>query len=426
MDLVKSFSDVAGADDQVFVVESPHAVMISPPATNAPPDAPLTFLISDGFNAAVHVGDILVMVNGDLVWSEQAGFFGWTGATAVEDDGQYKLTLFPPDGFAYDSHVDVQLNLPYGSHAPFDDAVTTEDAIVMERTLVLLTDDAVSTVDAASVQRNYMRFFDDTVSAADDKTLLDNQKSELDTVSTTDAFSVALNPLPTNLVLWLKADAGVTKDGSNHVSTWADQSGYGRDFSIAAGTITWVDAQQNGLPILRAASAGSPNYMTGASFFAGAQKAEVFVLIKANTSGTNYAWSGFGSDNLDISHYLFSGTDLYETFGVTNGNRQGPITVPNAGAATRAYGIYNVTVDGPSAGSYVIRLNSVVLGTGGAAGVIGWQATTFYLFSGAINQSFQFQGDIGEVRVYDAPLSSSDRTAVYNDLKAKWGTTDGV
>ena len=35
--------------------------------------------------------------------------------------------------------------------------------------------------------------------------------------------------MPTGMALWLKADAGVTKDGNNKVSVWTDQSGNGND-----------------------------------------------------------------------------------------------------------------------------------------------------------------------------------------------------
>jgi hypothetical protein len=41
-----------------------------------------------------------------------------------------------------------------------------------------------------------------------------------------------------SLVLWLKADAGVTKDGSNYVSSWADQSGNGNNATQATGQIS--------------------------------------------------------------------------------------------------------------------------------------------------------------------------------------------
>ena len=36
-------------------------------------------------------------------------------------------------------------------------------------------------------------------------------------------------PITSGLTVWLKSDIGITKDGSNYVSQWNDQSGNGKD-----------------------------------------------------------------------------------------------------------------------------------------------------------------------------------------------------
>jgi len=50
--------------------------------------------------------------------------------------------------------------------------------------------------------------------------------------------------------LWLKADAGITKDGSNYVSKWEDQSGNGFDVAQSTGSYQplWVANDKNGNP----------------------------------------------------------------------------------------------------------------------------------------------------------------------------------
>ncbi|MBI5100828.1 MAG: hypothetical protein HZB33_03165, partial [Nitrospirae bacterium] len=61
-------------------------------------------------------------------------------------------------------------------------------------------------------------------------------------------------PFPTvGMKLWLKADAGVTKDGSNFVSAWADQSGYGNNAQQAAAGLQplFVSSGSNGRPAVR-------------------------------------------------------------------------------------------------------------------------------------------------------------------------------
>lgn len=61
--------------------------------------------------------------------------------------------------------------------------------------------------------------------------------------------------LPTDVpgcVFWVRADLGVTKDGSNLVSSWANQSGAsGRDATEATNKPLWVDALVNGRPAIR-------------------------------------------------------------------------------------------------------------------------------------------------------------------------------
>ena len=66
----------------------------------------------------------------------------------------------------------------------------------------------------------------------------------------------AMAQLPTtasaNLSLWLKADAGVTVNGSNEVTTWADQSGNSRNAVNSGVTLpTLLPGAINGRPALR-------------------------------------------------------------------------------------------------------------------------------------------------------------------------------
>jgi len=75
---------------------------------------------------------------------------------------------------------------------------------------------------------------------------------------------------PTNLpgcILWLDAGQGITKDGSNYISLFGDQSGQANNASQATGTNQplWVDNQLNGKPIVR--FDGSNDFMEFASGF---------------------------------------------------------------------------------------------------------------------------------------------------------------
>jgi hypothetical protein len=58
-------------------------------------------------------------------------------------------------------------------------------------------------------------------------------------------------PQSASLVAWFKADSGVTKDASNNVSGWNDASSAGHNATATVLKPQWIDAQINGLPIIR-------------------------------------------------------------------------------------------------------------------------------------------------------------------------------
>jgi hypothetical protein len=62
---------------------------------------------------------------------------------------------------------------------------------------------------------------------------------------------VPSSPPLTSLTAWYKADAGVTKDGSNIVSQWDDQSGNANHLNSVGGAPLWVSGLKNSLPGIR-------------------------------------------------------------------------------------------------------------------------------------------------------------------------------
>ena len=89
-------------------------------------------------------------------------------------------------------------------------------------------------------------------------------------------------PVTTNVQLWLKADAGVTKDGSNNVSAWADQSGnaHHADQTAATSQPLWVDNVINGKPVIR--FDGNSDLMTTDITGPGGTEFTFFVVAKSN------------------------------------------------------------------------------------------------------------------------------------------------
>jgi hypothetical protein len=84
-------------------------------------------------------------------------------------------------------------------------------------------------------------------------------------------------------LVWLRADNGITKDESNNVSAWADQSGNGNDFFTNASDIrpdgsefpVWVNSVLNGKPGVRF-TFDDPLH---AAFISSLTEASIFIVL---------------------------------------------------------------------------------------------------------------------------------------------------
>ena len=67
-------------------------------------------------------------------------------------------------------------------------------------------------------------------------------------------FAVSAEFQPTDIAncqYWFRADLGITKDGSDFVSQWDDQTANGRDLSESTNKPLWVDSLINSQPAVR-------------------------------------------------------------------------------------------------------------------------------------------------------------------------------
>jgi len=235
-------------------------------------------------------------------------------------------------------------------------------------------------------------------------------------------------PLP-GLANWVKSDAGVTKDGSNNVTAWADQSGHGRNWTevnLYPARVVWTANVKNGLPALSVDGnngATNHNCLKVAPFRSGSDTGEILVVILGGPTGggvANYSWGGFGSYSATTGHYVYSDGTWYEFFGITSRP-----AISNIGQGTAAtWAIIDISVDS-GASNYIARRNNSTLST--SSQTIGWRDGTagnlFVLFAATDNScsgSFPWTGGIGEILFYDHVLSSSDRSAAYSYLSTKW------
>lgn len=215
--------------------------------------------------------------------------------------------------------------------------------------------------------------------------------------------------LPTaiaGLTLWLRADTGITLNGSR-VSGWADQSGHGNDGSqgTAAQQPLLVASAQNGRPVLRGDGArrvdisgqGTPTAATLIFVMSGMVAATDSYLMSAVANLTqgliaNYEGAQVVSwyNNGDIGNFGAMPTDRsLHVFIVTQVN----------GSSLIGY------LDGAQVFSAVPAHDLLALGS---------------IISGATLVAGGSDGDVAEVIAYDRVLAAGELASVTSYLKARY------
>ena len=218
-------------------------------------------------------------------------------------------------------------------------------------------------------------------------------------------------PVTTNLQLWLKAEAGVTKDGANNVSAWADQSGnaHHADQSTPASKPLWVDNVLNGKPVIR--FDGNSDLMTTDITGPGGTEFTFFVVAKSNgqrilsfNDNTGYVLYSYANpNNLIISNDGGSG-------GGINSGTNNPVNFQFACARYKANTINGLQtfVNGAlvaqrSSANIVLPVAPLQLGSypGGGTGEL-------------------INGDVAEIIIYNRSLTDIEKEQVENYLSQKY------
>lgn len=213
-----------------------------------------------------------------------------------------------------------------------------------------------------------------------------------------------------HLKLWLKVYAGITKDGSNYVSLWADQSGNGNDFSQNTGSAQglWLPNQVNGKPALRLD--GSNDKMDLASVLQLTQLSAFFVA--KNTQANQYSQFIFGPKTTLNKGRL----GYYGQYGIVFETSSAMIfnTTHYTLSTAAQYYTGEFVWDGGQLKTY---MNGEFLGTDNVGG-------TFTLgdigYDGTGGGGQWFTGDLGEIILYDAAKSDTDRVQVENYFKKEY------
>lgn len=229
------------------------------------------------------------------------------------------------------------------------------------------------------------------------------------------------------LKLWLKADAGITKDGSNLVSAWADQSGQGNNFSQSTGGAKplYTASAQNGLPAI--VFDGSSDYMTSAAFTLGPWTC--FAVCSNNWATPAYGglwrhdfgpYAGRGIITTastvlgwNASEFVCTGNGYFDT--------QSPRAIGPWGSLSN--GTYQLISAGCGASGSFVNVNkaAVTRSVSNASVTPGSFVAAIGTFEATYNINF-WNGGIGELIIYDSVLSSGDIASVETYLKTRWAT----
>lgn len=232
----------------------------------------------------------------------------------------------------------------------------------------------------------------------------------------------------TNLVLWVKADAGLTCtsgcSGTHTVTAWADQSGSGNNLTTSSSALTYAAADINGLPAV-----AFPGYSGGFG-------PSSFSL----TSGITASSITIFAVAKDITGFqrgaIISGpTNSLEYF--LNDSSSGKLQGANAtfaallitGTAAANSGYHQVNFTGVSGTSQVVRQNRTADGSasaatsfvGAALTKIGYNAQAGIGGCTDSNTCDSMIGAIAELLVYNAALSGGNNTTVENYLNCRYG-----
>jgi alpha-L-fucosidase len=216
----------------------------------------------------------------------------------------------------------------------------------------------------------------------------------------------------TGLKLWLKADAGITKDASGFVSAWADQSGSGNNASQGNASYQpkWVDGVVNGKPVVRFDGSNDSIASTGPTGTMNTYS--VLFVIKAAVL-TNYdqnlgAGGGWGQFKWHTTSTggVYTGTSGTSRISPTDGPGDGTVV---ANTWHRFSFVFNN-------GASKFYKNGTQLASKTLDLPVAW--TGFALGQQDTNT---INGDIAEMLVYNTALSDTDRQSAEQYLKNKYG-----
>ena len=213
------------------------------------------------------------------------------------------------------------------------------------------------------------------------------------------------------LGLWLKADAGVSYNGSNHITQWVDQSPSALTFvpDSVSSDITYNSSFINSKPaIIFAFGASGVNGLYNTSVF---EMKSIFAAIQPNGNNFEYAsvcennglaiYSTLSYYGVPWGSYLNNNTPALTTLSL---DTPYILSGRSTDGTDQTFYLNNVDDTATSGSGFYNSRTEIVIGNGGARS----------FFAQA------FEGAIMEVIAYSTYLTPSDMTDVYTYLNDKY------
>jgi hypothetical protein len=229
------------------------------------------------------------------------------------------------------------------------------------------------------------------------------------------SFSISLTaPTVTSATLlwWYDlADTGSYTTSNGNVTTITDKSGNGRN-ATAAVSVPLASAQINGLNTVYFNQSGYFTLTNPVTF--SSKTAHMFTVFQLPSSGaraTDNCFIGTTASGNGLAYGAPANGSFqnYLNDAIAWGSISGQSTISNG----VSYQINGSILNGTTA----FRKNRVDDGSGSLSGTISASTNAF----GNQEASYKSTAYVGEVLVYNTPLSTSDRNLIENYLNAKWG-----
>ena len=229
--------------------------------------------------------------------------------------------------------------------------------------------------------------------------------------------------IPTNgMKLWLKADAGVVKDGSNRVSQWQDQSANGNNAAQSNSTLKpeWVNGGLNGLPVIR--FNGNVMHTAQQAVIGTNAFTWIYVLRQNDTTVAEdepdfqiHLWQGADSGTGGYTPAYFGGP-VHSKLSAGWGSSTAAISMSNNIAASQIY----VGISTYNGSTHRFIVNGEVIGTS-AMSTSNFSSTNENVSIGAFRDDSWFaHADVAEIIVYERALSENELKAVQDYLGQKY------